>query len=65
MGVRQIYYGETNSFIAFASERKAPWKVGIKEPTKCVLPGRTDNYHVKWLIARIQSSSSSNTFNRK
>ena len=41
MGVRQIYYGETNSFIAFASERKALWKVGIKEPTKCVLPGHT------------------------
>ena len=39
MGVRQIYYGENNHFIAFASERKALWKVGIKEPTNRVLPG--------------------------
>jgi asparagine synthase (glutamine-hydrolysing) len=39
IGVRQIYYGENNSFVAFASERKALWKVGIKEPTKCVSPG--------------------------
>jgi asparagine synthase (glutamine-hydrolysing) len=39
MGVRQIYYGENNHFIAFASERKALWKVGIKEPTNSVLPG--------------------------
>src|ERR671938_27086 len=41
MGVRQIYYGDNNNFIAFASERKALWKVGVKEPTKCVLPGHT------------------------
>jgi asparagine synthase (glutamine-hydrolysing) len=39
IGVRQIYYGENSSFVAFASERKALWKVGIKEPTKCLLPG--------------------------
>jgi asparagine synthase (glutamine-hydrolysing) len=39
IGVRQLYYGENDSFVAFASERKALWKVGIKEPTKCVLPG--------------------------
>jgi asparagine synthase (glutamine-hydrolysing) len=39
MGVRQIYYGEDDRFIAFASERKALWKIGIKEPTKRVLPG--------------------------
>jgi asparagine synthase (glutamine-hydrolysing) len=26
MGVRQIYYGENDRFIAFASERKALWK---------------------------------------
>src|SRR5919202_1599729 len=39
IGVRQIYYGENDHFIAFASERKALWKVGIKEPTQCVLPG--------------------------
>jgi asparagine synthase (glutamine-hydrolysing) len=39
IGVRQIYYGENDHFIAFASERKALWKVGIKEPTNRVLPG--------------------------
>jgi asparagine synthase (glutamine-hydrolysing) len=38
MGVRQIYYGENDRFIAFASERKALWKIGINEPTKRVLP---------------------------
>ena len=38
MGVRQIYYGENERFIAFASERKALWKIEIKEPTKRVLP---------------------------
>jgi asparagine synthase (glutamine-hydrolysing) len=38
MGVRQIYYGENDRLIAFASERKALWKIGIKEPTKRVLP---------------------------
>jgi asparagine synthase (glutamine-hydrolysing) len=41
MGVRQIYYGENDRLIAFASERKALWKIGIKEPTKRVLPGFT------------------------
>ena len=41
MGVRQIYYGENNNLIAFASERKALWKIGLREPTKCVLPGHT------------------------
>jgi asparagine synthase (glutamine-hydrolysing) len=40
IGVRQLYYGENDSFVAFASERKALWKVGVKEPTKCVLPGQ-------------------------
>ena len=39
MGVRQIYYGENDSLIAFASERKALWKVGLREPTHRVLPG--------------------------
>jgi asparagine synthase (glutamine-hydrolysing) len=39
IGVRQLYYGENDSFVAFASERKALWKIGVKEPTKCVLPG--------------------------
>ncbi|MGC2381673.1 MAG: asparagine synthase (glutamine-hydrolyzing), partial [Nitrososphaeraceae archaeon] len=40
MGVRQIYYGENDDIIAFASERKALWKVGLKEPTHRVLPGQ-------------------------
>ena len=29
IGVRQIYYGENNEFIAFASEKKALWEVGM------------------------------------
>src|SRR6478609_3249216 len=40
MGVRQIYYGENDNLIAFASERKALWKVGLKEPTQRVMPGQ-------------------------
>ena len=40
MGVRQIYYGENNNLVAFASERKALWKVGLKEPTQRVMPGQ-------------------------
>ena len=39
MGVRQIYYSENDRLIAFASERKALWKIGLKEPTNRVLPG--------------------------
>jgi asparagine synthase (glutamine-hydrolysing) len=39
MGVRQIYYGENDRLVAFASERKALWKIGIREPTNRVLPG--------------------------
>jgi asparagine synthase (glutamine-hydrolysing) len=39
IGVRQLYYADTSKFIAFASERKALWKIGIKEPTRRILPG--------------------------
>ncbi len=39
IGVRQLYYADTRSFVAFASERKALWKIGIREPTRCILPG--------------------------
>jgi asparagine synthase (glutamine-hydrolysing) len=39
IGVRQIYYSENDHLIAFASERKALWKIGLSEPTKRVLPG--------------------------
>ena len=39
IGVRQLYYADTSNFVAFASERKALWKIGIKEPTRRVMPG--------------------------
>jgi asparagine synthase (glutamine-hydrolysing) len=39
IGVRQLYYADTSKFVAFASELKALWKIGIKEPTRGILPG--------------------------
>jgi asparagine synthase (glutamine-hydrolysing) len=39
IGVRQIYYGENNEFIAFASEKKALWKVGMFDHIERILPG--------------------------
>lgn len=39
IGVRQLYCADTGGFVAFASERKALWRIGIQEPTKCILPG--------------------------
>ena len=39
IGVRQLYYADTSKFVAFASERKALWKIGIKGPTRGILPG--------------------------
>ena len=39
IGVRQLYYAATPDFVAFASERKALWRIGIPEPTRCILPG--------------------------
>ncbi len=39
VGVRQLYYGENDDFVAFASERKPLWAIGFREPTKCILPG--------------------------
>jgi asparagine synthase (glutamine-hydrolysing) len=39
IGVRQLYYADVGKFIAFASERKALWRIGIKEPTRSILPG--------------------------
>ena len=39
LGIRQLYYAENSKLIAFASERKALWKIGLKEPTNSVLPG--------------------------
>jgi asparagine synthase (glutamine-hydrolysing) len=39
MGVRQLYYGGNEGIVGFASERKALWKIGLKEPTMRVHPG--------------------------
>ncbi len=39
MGVRQLYYGQNSELVAFASERKALWKIGLKEPTLRIHPG--------------------------
>jgi asparagine synthase (glutamine-hydrolysing) len=39
IGVRQLYYADTGKFVAFASERKALWRIGIQVPTKSILPG--------------------------
>lgn len=39
IGVRQLYYADTKSVVAFASERKALWKIGIEEPTRRIMPG--------------------------
>ena len=39
LGVRQLYYAESSDCLAFASERKALWRIGMSEPTRRVLPG--------------------------
>jgi asparagine synthase (glutamine-hydrolysing) len=39
IGVRQLYYADTGKYVAFASERKALWRIGIREPTRSILPG--------------------------
>lgn len=39
IGVRQLYYADTKNLIAFASERKALWRIGIQEPTRRIMPG--------------------------
>jgi asparagine synthase (glutamine-hydrolysing) len=39
IGVRQIYYGENKELIAFASEKKALWKVEMFDQIKRLLPG--------------------------
>ena len=39
IGVRQLYYAESKDRLAFASERKALWKIGMSEPTRRILPG--------------------------
>jgi asparagine synthase (glutamine-hydrolysing) len=39
LGVRPMYYSENERLVAFASERKALWAIGLREPTLRVLPG--------------------------
>ncbi|WP_415282211.1 asparagine synthetase B family protein [Candidatus Nitrososphaera sp. FF02] len=39
LGVRPMYYSENSDLVAFASERKALWAIGLHEPTLRVLPG--------------------------
>ncbi len=39
IGVRQLYYAEGKDIVAFASERKVLWKIGIEEPTRRIMPG--------------------------
>lgn len=38
VGVKPLYIGENDEVVAFASERKALWKIGLRE-TKPLLPG--------------------------
>ncbi|AIF85502.1 asparagine synthase, glutamine-hydrolyzing [Candidatus Nitrososphaera evergladensis SR1] len=38
LGVRQLYYAQTDKFLAFASELKALWKIGINEQIERVMP---------------------------
>lgn len=38
MGIRQLYYGEDSEIIAFASEKKPLWMIGVKDVHR-VLPG--------------------------
>jgi asparagine synthase (glutamine-hydrolysing) len=39
LGVRQLYYAENGTKIAFASEKKALWRIGMREGVKPVKPG--------------------------
>lgn len=39
IGVRQLYYADAGDRVAFSSERKALWRIGIPEPTRRVFPG--------------------------
>lgn len=56
IGVRQLYYGETGSFIAFASERKALWKIGIREPTRRIMPGSAIIISPEGRVQRFQAA---------
>jgi len=39
IGVRQLYYGENKKFLAFASEKKALWKLDINDNIRTLSPG--------------------------
>jgi asparagine synthase (glutamine-hydrolysing) len=39
IGVKQLYWGENEEVIAFASEKKALWRVGLREGIARLLPG--------------------------
>ena len=39
LGVRQLYYAENGTKIAFASEKKALWRIGMRDGVKPVKPG--------------------------
>ncbi len=55
IGVRQLYFAETTDCIAFASERKALWKIGFSGASRSVMPssaliispgGRVESFRV-------------------
>ena len=39
IGVRQLYWGENDELIAFASEKKALWRIGLMDEIRRLLPG--------------------------
>lgn len=39
IGIKQLYWGEDEKLIAFASEKKALWSIGLRENIHRVLPG--------------------------
>lgn len=57
IGVRQLYYGENSDCLAFASERKALWRIGIIEPTSRLLPGSALIIHPEGKLERFQVAS--------
>lgn len=65
LGIRPLYYGQNHNVIAFASERKGLWQIGIKEPTFSLLPGHcvilSDNISSPIKIAEPSVNYSNNT----
>lgn len=54
LGVRPLYYDENDRFVAFASERKGLWEVGIREPTMRVMPGHAILITPKGQVSKVQ-----------